>query len=83
MSISETSSLGVHVDDGDIQGQGTEGQQPCHHGSGQQRCPAAQRTKVDEGPVGKYHNEGRRTDNLPPFGPNLQPCPAHSMTKAL
>lgn len=34
-SISETRSLGVHIDNGDIQGQGAEGQQPRYHCSGQ------------------------------------------------
>lgn len=81
--MSETSSLGVHVDNSDIEGEGAEGQQPCHHCSGQQCCPAAQGTKVDEGPVRKHHNEERRIDNPPLFGPNIKPHPAHSMTKAL
>lgn len=45
--------LGVYIDNSNIQGQGAEGQQTCHYCPGQQRCPAAQGTKMDKGPVGK------------------------------
>ena len=34
-SMFETPSLGVHIDNGDIQGQSAEGQQPRYHCSGQ------------------------------------------------
>lgn len=54
MWLSEAPSLGVHTDNGNIQGQGAEGQQPRHHRSGQQCCPAAQGTEVDEG----LHDKG-------------------------
>lgn len=44
----------MHVDNGDIQGQGAESQQSRHHCSGQQCCPAAQGTEVDE----RLHDKG-------------------------
>ena len=68
-------SLGMHVDNGDIQGQGAEGQQPRHQRSGQQCRPAAQGTEVDEGPVRKQHSEGGRRENLAHLDPASNPTP--------
>lgn len=75
--------LGVYIDNSDIQGQGAEGQKTCHHRPGKQCCPTTQGAEVDEGPVGKHHNEERKEKTHPPFEPSLTPHPAHSMTKAL
>lgn len=43
-----TPSLPVHIDNGDIRGQGAEGQQPHRHCVGQKCRPVAQGTKVNE-----------------------------------
>lgn len=57
--------LRVYIDNSNIQSQGAEGQQSRHHGPGQQGCPAAQREEMDEGPVGKSHNEERKVKTHP------------------
>lgn len=68
-----TTKLGVYIDNSNIQGQGAEGQQSRHHGPGQQGCPAAQREEMDEGPVGKNHNEKRKENTHPHLNPASNP----------
>lgn len=65
--------LGVYIDNSNIQGQGAEGQQSCHHCPGQQCCPTTQGAEVDKGPVGKCHNEDRKEKTHP----HLNPASSH------